>query len=234
VEVLVGPRAVADVLADQRARLGVGTLRRLAHALEEEQQPRRPLAVRADPLQQRVVLTAVRIEVGREVEQRLREASARGEEDHDEDTAKPPVPADERMDGLELRVDHRALQEVGQPVAFGHERFELVEPGPHLAHRRRDVDGVGRRRIGRPDPVLGRTELARRPRRRRLAPQQAFVQATEEIQVERPRGDRLDAVHQGGERVADLVKVVEPGSGGRRGDLVQQDLGEGHVGALDT
>ena len=62
--------------------------------------------------------------------------------------------------------------------------------------------------------------------------QQAPVQAPDQAQVQGMRGDTLDAVHQRREHVAHLVEPVEAGAGGRRGDLVEQNLREAHVGAL--
>lgn len=188
--------------------------------------------MRTHALEQRVVLAAVRLEVDGEIEERLREPTARDEEEHDQDAAQPPVAADERVDGFELRMSHGALHEIGQPIALGHEALKVVERSKHLRHRRRDVRGSGQRRVGRPDPVLCGPKLAWRSRCGRFAVQQALVQTPDQAQVQGMRADTLDTVHQGREHVAHRVELVEAGAGRRRGDLVEQNLREAHAGAL--
>ena len=67
----LGLGAVTSTLAEQDACLQAGALRRFADALGEEQQPRPPLAVSTHALQQGVVLAAVRLEIGGEIQERL-------------------------------------------------------------------------------------------------------------------------------------------------------------------
>ena len=176
----------------------------------------------------------MRLEIGGEIQERLREPAARDEKEDHENAAQAPVAVDERVDGFELRVSHGTLDEIGQPVALGQESLQLVERRTHLRYRRRNVRRSGQCGAGRPDPVLRGPELARRPRRGRFSVQQALVQAAHQSQIERQPGDTLDAVDKCRQHVAHPGELVGVGAGGSRSDLVEQDLRKAHVGALDT
>ena len=226
--------AVALVVADERARLAGRALGRLVHADGEEREPRRPLVVRAHALQQRVVLVAVALEERREVQQRPREALALDEEQRDEQPAQAAVAADERVDALELRVEHRALDEVGQPAALLQELLERGQRLGQLVDRRRHV---GRRRhggAGRAEPVLRGAELARRARAADLAAQQALVQRLDELERERLLAQQLDAEAQRRDAGAHLAQVVARHARARGADLVEVEVGEAHLRALDA
>ncbi len=226
--------AVALVVADERARLAGRALGRLVDADGEEREPRRPLVVRAHALEQRVVLVAMALEERREIQQRPREALALDEEQRDEQPSQTAVAADERMDGLELRVEHRALDEVGQRAALLQERLERGQHLRELLRRRRHV---GRRRhggAGRAEPVLRAAELARRARAADLAAQQALVQRLDELERERLLAQQLDAEAQGRDAGAHLAQVVARHALARGADLVQVQVGEAHLRALDA
>ncbi len=226
--------AIALVVADERARLAGRALGRLLHAEGEEREPRRPLVVRAHTLQQRVVLVAVALQERREIQQRPREALALDEEQRDEQPPQAAVAADERVDALELRVEHGALDEIGQAAAF---LQELLERGQHLGQlldRRRHV-GRGRHgRAGRAEPVLRGSELARRARPADLAAQQALVERLDELERERLLAQQLDAEAQGRDAGAHLAQVVAWHALACGADLVEVEVGETHVRALDA
>ena len=226
--------AVALVVADERARLTGRALGRLVDADGEEREPRRPLVVRAHALEQRVVLVAVALEERREVQQRPREALALDEEQRDEQPAQPAVAADERVDALELRVEHGALDEVGQRAALLQELLERGQRVRQQVDRRRHV-GRGRHGgAGRAEPVLRGAELARRARAADLAAQQALVQRLDELQRERLLAQQLDAEAQRGDAGAHLAQVVARHGGARGADLVEVQVREAHQRALDA
>ena len=162
--------AVALVVTDERARLAGRALGRLVDADGEEREPRRPLVVRAHALQQRVVLVAMALEERREIEQRPREALALDEEQRDEQPPQAAVAADERVDGLELRVEHRALDEVGQAcrAPAGTPRTPPAPPGAARPAPARRSPSPWWRRAGRASSARCGTRPAcarRRPRR---------------------------------------------------------------------
>ena len=114
-------------------------------------------------------------------------------------------------------------------------RSSWPQPGKHLRRRRRYVRGVGERRPGRPDPVLRRPELARRPSRRPAR------RANRRSCRPRIRSRSSGCVTRDSTpymRVASAlphaVELDEPGAGGRRGDLAEQQLRERQVGAFDA
>ena len=107
-------RVAGVVVADQRPRLKGSPLGRPAHAVEEELQPGSPLTVRTHALQQDVVLVAMALQIGGEVQQRARQTLAVDQEQRDKQPPQAAVAADERVDGLELLVQHGALDEVGE------------------------------------------------------------------------------------------------------------------------
>ena len=94
----------AAVDRGQGACLAHAPLGGLPHARQEEQQPRLPLGVGAHALQAPVVLVAMGLEVGREVEQGPRQAAAVDEKEGDEQPPEAAIAPHEGMDGLELSV----------------------------------------------------------------------------------------------------------------------------------
>ena len=226
--------AVAFVVADERARLTGRALGRLVHADREEREPRRPLVVRAHALQQRVVLVPMPLQERRQVQERARQPLPLDEEQRDEQAAQTPVAADERVDALELRVEHGALDEVGKPAAFLQERLERGQRLRQSVDRRRHV---GRRRHGRAggaEPVLRGAELARRAGAAHLAAQEPLVQRLDELQGERLLPQQVHAEAQGRDAGAHLAQVLARHGLARGADLVEVEVREAHQRALDA
>src|SRR5690606_26938854 len=125
----------------------------LADALQEEIEPRLPVAFGADGVQQAVVLRAVLLEVETQVEERLPQHAVVVQHQSDQEAPDASVPVQEGVDRLELDVsecrpdERRVLPPVVQkPLEVGHavrdvmrrRRHELGVPGtsatdPNLA-----------------------------------------------------------------------------------------------------
>ena len=226
--------AVEGVVPDERPRLPRRAVGRLVHARGEEGQPRHPIGVRAHALQQGVVLVAMTLEVGREVEQRAREALPLDEEQRDEQPAEAPVAAHERVDALELRVHHGALHEVGELAPLLEKRLPRGEHAGQLGHRRGHVGRGGQRRAGRADPVLRGPELARGASRAHLVAQQLHVQRADEVERQGLFAQALHPEPQGGDAAAHLAQVFALHTRICGRDLVQEKVGEADLGALDA
>ena len=143
----VGAALVEQFVAELML-LGVACL--LSDATEKEPDPRHQVALLAGEEQMVVVLAAMLLEVGREVEQRLWQCLAQYEHERDHQSADAAVAVEERMDDLELVVSDGELD---QEREFGlvEEAFEVGERVVHLVGRRRDEDGVVERAAAEPD-----------------------------------------------------------------------------------
>ena len=146
-------------LGDQLpGRLG-GLVRCLGHAIQEEREPALPRSRLLHGLQQLVVQAAVLLQVKAEIEhRRTQDALLAQQQQRDQQSAKPPVAVEERVDRLELDVDQAGLDQGGQAIG------RVVDEQLELAHallddvRRRDE-----RRVAGPGaayPVLAAAEFA--------------------------------------------------------------------------
>jgi hypothetical protein len=138
------------------------------------------------------------------------------------------------MDALELRVQHRALHQIGQLAALLKERLPGGERAGQLGHRRRHVGRGGQGRSGRADPVLRGPELARRAPRAHLVAQQVRVQRANEVERQPLFAQTLDAEAKGRDTTAHLAQVIAWHTRPRSGDLIEEEVGEAHPGALDA
>jgi hypothetical protein len=109
---------VALAQFEDRHRGVSSRLRRLGHALQEEDQPRLPRPVVPDCLEGRVVLLTVLLEPEAEIEERAPQEAPLVQEERDEEPTDTTVAVEERVDGLELRMEHAALDEL-RGVGFG-------------------------------------------------------------------------------------------------------------------
>src|SRR5829696_6789401 len=92
---------------EQPGNLPNGFLRNLENAGDEEPKPGVPVAMRADPLKKLVIVLPVRIDVVRQIEQRLRQAATLDQKQRDHETAESSIAVQERVYGLELLVHER-------------------------------------------------------------------------------------------------------------------------------
>ena len=137
-----------------------GAVGRLVDAAQEELEPGLPVAVVPHGVEQPVVLGPVLLEVEAQVEQRLAEHAGVAEEQRDQQPPDAAVAVEEGVDGLELHVRERRLDEHRQVVAVVVQ--EALQGGHAVGDgrvRRRHEDGVAGARAA--DPVLAAAELAR-------------------------------------------------------------------------
>src|SRR5436190_17794211 len=132
----------------------------LAHTGREECEPGFPISVFAHEVQQRVVVVSALLQVEAQVKQGLVENSFALKDQRDEQPTDAPVPIEKRMDGLELYMGERRLQQRGSALGLVMQpRLECAHAFLHIGGGRWDVS-----RVAGPcptQPVLRAAELAR-------------------------------------------------------------------------
>src|SRR3990170_5503800 len=83
------------------------------------------------------------------------------QQEGDEEAAHAPVAVQERVNGLELSMGESTGNQHRQVGLLMQEPLEVVQGLMHLVDRRRHKGRLLKWDIGRPDPVLRRTELSR-------------------------------------------------------------------------
>ena len=109
--------------------------------------------------------------------------------------------------------------------------FECRE---HLGHRRGDIGGRGQGSAGRAQPALRGAKLAGRAAAADLATQELLVQLAHEAERQGRLPEAFDPVAQSRDAAAYLAQVVARHARGSGADLVEQKVGEAHLGALDA
>jgi hypothetical protein len=157
---------------------------RRGDAIEEEVEPRFPLAAVSHAIEQPVVIVAVLLEIQAQVEQRLLQHSGVMQQKRDQQPPDTTVSVQERVDRFELHVSQRSRYE------HGILRARLVKGA--LERRHQLIDQRRRRRyevrVPRPgpaDPVLRSSELAGLLLASAPAGEQLFVHLANEAVRER-------------------------------------------------
>src|SRR5437588_2499008 len=95
-----------------------------------------------------------------EVEQRQPQRTAMHEQERDQEAADTAIAVEERVDGLELGMRERTVDQVRQPAVIVHELLEGFQRDLHSWWRGRH-EACGLRAVAA-DPVLGAAKLPRR------------------------------------------------------------------------
>ena len=204
----------------------------MLHAFQKEIHPRLPVARGADAVEEFVIRGAVFLQVEREVEERLGEQPAVVEQERDEEAAETAIAIEEGVDGLELDVGERGLQQEGQAAGVVmQELFQRAHARLNLLGRGRDEVGIAG--AGAADPVLAAAELAGLFFIAAALRHEGGVHFAEETVREREAfANARHAVLQGGDVIGDFHHVVERHAWSL-GQLKEQEVGEGRLRALD-
>lgn len=194
---------------EQSLRRDGRLLRGLRHSIEEERQPLLPHTFRAHALQQRVVGTAILLQMQTEIKKRLRKDALVNKEQRYQQSANTTVAIEKRMNRLELHVGERRLYQGGRRTRFAvEELLKGTETFEQLVGRRRNVD-----RIARPaaaDPVLGRAELPGLLATATTMAEQHAMDFADETQAERKTfAEALESVVHRRGITGDLLQIVE-------------------------
>src|SRR5438874_1804341 len=207
----------------------LGLLRRSG---EEVSEPLPPLASLRHAEQARVVLLARALEEGAQVEERRGQHALGDEQQRDEQPSDAPVAVEEGVDGFELRVHERGVNEWGERVVV-----QEVLPGAEALHeavrRRRHEGGVGERASRRADPVLAAPETAGRCGVAPRPTHESLVQLPHEPQRQRQRAQSLHAVLERDDVVGDLTQVSRAARDGGT-SLGREELAEGRLRPFDA
>jgi hypothetical protein len=129
------------------------------HAFEEENEPFLPVAFFADGLQELVIAGSVLFEIQGEVEQWVPEHAFGVEQEGDEKAAEAAVAIQEGVDGFELHMGERGLDENGGGDGLVVEEiFQCAEALEQGIGRRGHMSGIARACAA--DPILAAPELA--------------------------------------------------------------------------
>jgi hypothetical protein len=135
------------------ARVRIATL--LDDASDEERDPGPPVAVLTDVQKVIDVRISMTLKVRAHVEQRLREALVRAEQERDQNAAHAPVAVEKGMDRLELVVDECKSNQQRKRARFVEKLFECVQRCDQLrTRRRRDEPGLANSSPMLPDGVV--------------------------------------------------------------------------------
>jgi hypothetical protein len=181
----------------------------LSNPFQEERDPRFPVSVAADTIQEVVVRGAIPFEIEAEVEERVAEDPRLAEQQRDEETADAAVAVEKRMDRLELHVRQGRAQEHRHAVALRVK--ELLELRHALGNRRvwrRHESGVSRSRAT--NPVLGAAEFARiLPASAAAGEEDSVDLSNQAIRKWEPVAQSSETVVERGDVVGDLGYVVQ-------------------------
>jgi hypothetical protein len=155
--------------------------------VQEEREPRKEIAALAREEQVVVVLAAVLLEIGGEVEQWLGQRATEDQHQGDEQPTDAPVAVEERVDHLELVVRERQLHQQRQ-VVLVQEPFEVRQRHAHLLRGRGHEHRIGQRVAA--DPHRTGPQLAWPAVLAPYAAQQELVHLTQQ-----PNRDREAAAH---------------------------------------
>src|ERR1035441_2863965 len=216
---------------------GGGIVGGLLDAAEEEPEPTLPVALEPNGRQVRKVLVSMAPEVGAQVQDWGLQHTALAEQQGDEQPPDPAVAVEERMDGLELRVDQPADDQEGEARVQTVSSMDVLLEGTdglfHHLGRWWDEGSLRQGAPGRPDPVLGGSELPRVPLRTTPLAQQVGMDLAQQTAAYRQRGEALEPVGERGDVVDHLLHVHLGDVGYGVVQLEGEHIVEGALGPLD-
>ena len=195
-----GPMLLAQ-LQDAPHRVG-GLARDFDDPAQEKGEPCFPVAAFAHGLEMVVVRLPMLLEVVRQVEHGLVQHAALGQQERDQQPADAPVAVEKRVNGLELHVRERDLDQRRQAVLSVQESLQVTQHAGHHVVRRRHEGRRGERASAGADPVLARAQLAG------LEPAAAY--AAHQFSVDLPnQPDRHRQLRQPRQAVVHRAHVVQ-------------------------
>src|SRR5215208_67307 len=154
-------------------------------ACKKVNDPLLPFAPLARGEQSRVVLGAMPLEIGAEVEQWSAEQAPLAEQQRDEQSPDAPIAVEERMDCLELVVQHGEPDERRGWIVGVEVPLQIGQRLVHLRNVRRNDRGLSKRAPRGADPVLCSTKFARRQDRATHALHENGMQIPQQAQTHR-------------------------------------------------
>jgi hypothetical protein len=144
---------------DQSSSSVDGPFRRLLHTFKEKAEPRFPISLAANSVEQSVVSRTVLLEIETQVKERFTQDTGMAEQESNKQSAHPAVAVEERVYGLELNMGKAYLYEHRKVCVFiVQEELEIPHAFRDKIRRWRDKRSVTR--PGSTDPILRAAKFA--------------------------------------------------------------------------